>query len=50
MRLDCLSVPRLEVYRRNATARFEFHVFEGADCEAELASIDWCGPVARLLD
>ncbi len=44
------EAPRLEVYRRNATARFEFYVFEGADCEAELASIDWRGPVARLLD
>ena len=47
--LDTQAV-RLEVYRRNAAARFELFVFEGPDCEAELASIDWRGPVARLLD
>ena len=41
---------RLEVYRRNAAARFELFVFEGLDCEAELASIDWRGLVAALLD
>ena len=41
---------RLEVYRRNAAARFELFVFEGADSQAELASIDWRGPVAALLD
>ena len=41
---------RLEVFRRNAAARFELFVFEGADCEAELASIDWRGPVAALMD
>ncbi len=44
------EAPRLEVYRRNAAARFELYVFEGADCEAELASMDWRGPVASLLD
>ena len=44
------EAPRLEVYRRNASERFELFVFEGADCEAELASIDWRGPVASLLD
>ena len=44
------EVPRLEVYRRNAAARFELFVFEGLGCEAELASIDWRGPVASLLD
>jgi Uma2 family endonuclease len=42
--------PRLEVHRRNAAGRFELYVFEGADCEAELASIDWRGPVSSLLD
>lgn len=47
--LDTQAV-RLEVFRRNAAARFELFVFEGADCEAELASIDWHGPVAALLD
>lgn len=41
---------RLEVYRRNTAARFELFVFEGVDSEAELASIDWRGPVAALLD
>lgn len=41
---------RLEVFRRNAAERFELFVFEGADCEADLASIGWRGPVARLLD
>ncbi len=44
------EVPRLEVYRRNAAARFELFVFEGLGCEAELASIEWRGPVASLLD
>lgn len=44
------EVARLEVYRRNAAERFELFVFEGADCEAELASIGWRGPVASLLD
>lgn len=42
--------PRLEVFRRNAAGRFEHFVFEGADTQAELASIDWTGTVARLLD
>jgi len=45
-----IEAPRLEVYRRNAAARFELFVFEGLDCEAELASIDWRGPLASLLD
>ena len=44
------EAPRLEVYRRNAAERFELFVFEGADCEAELASIDWRCQVSRLLD
>ena len=44
------EAPRLEVFRRNAAERFELFVFEGADCEAELASIGWRGPVASLLD
>lgn len=44
------EAPRLEVFRRNAAARFELFVFEGADCEAELASIGWRGPVSVLLD
>ena len=44
------QVPRLEVYRRNAAARFELFVFEGADEPAELASIGWRGPVSSLLD
>ena len=45
-----IEAARLEVYRRNAAARFELFVFEGADCKAELASIDWRGPVAALLE
>lgn len=45
-----VQAPRLEVYRRNAAGRFELFVFEGADCQAELASIGWRGPVATLLD
>ncbi len=44
------EAPRLEVFRRNVAERFELFVFEGADCEAELASIGWRGPVASLLD
>ena len=44
------EAPRLEVFRRNAAKRFELFVFEGTDCEAELASIGWRGPVASLLD
>lgn len=44
------EAPRLEVFRRNAAERFELFVFEGTDCEAELASIGWRGPVASLLD
>lgn len=44
------EAPRLEVYRRNAAARFELFVFEGSDCEAELASIDWRGLVASMQD
>ena len=44
------EAPRLEVYRRNAAARFELYVFEGADEQAELASIGWRGPVSSLLD
>jgi len=44
------ETPRLEVYRRNAAARFELFVFEGADAPVELASIGWHGPVASLLD
>jgi hypothetical protein len=42
--------PRLKVYRRNAAARFELFVFEGANAPAELASIGWRGPVSCLLD
>jgi Uma2 family endonuclease len=45
-----VQAPRLEVHRRNAAGRFELYVFEGADCEAELASIGWRGPVAALID
>ncbi len=41
---------RLEVFRRNAAARFELFVFEGVDCEAELASIGWRGLVGILMD
>lgn len=41
---------RLEVFRRNAAGRFELYVFEGADAQAELASIGWQGNVACLLD
>jgi len=44
------QAPRLEVHRRNAAGRFELYVFEGADGEAELASIGWRGTVATLLD
>ncbi len=44
------QAPRLEVHRRNVSGRFELYVFEGADCEAELASIGWRGTVATLLD
>ena len=44
------QAPRLEVHRRNAAGRFELYVFEGTDCEAELASIGWRGTVATLLD
>jgi len=44
------EAPRLEVHRRNAAGRFELYVFEGADCDAELASIGWRGTVATLLD
>ena len=44
------QAPRLEVHRRNAAGRFELYVVEGADCEAELASIGWRGTVATLLD
>ncbi|MBP8285371.1 MAG: Uma2 family endonuclease [Rhodoferax sp.] len=44
------QAPRLEVHRRNAAGRFELYVFEGADSEAELASIGWRGTVATLLD
>ena len=44
------EAPRLEVFRRNAAERFELFVFEGADTQAELASIGWRGPVASLLD
>jgi len=44
------KAPRLEVHRRNAAGRFELYVFEGAHCEAELASIGWCGAVSCLLD
>ena len=44
------EAPRLEVFRRNAAERLELFVFEGADCEDELASIGWRGTVASLLD
>lgn len=44
------QVPRLEVHRRNAAGRFELYVFEGAPCEAELASIGWRGPLSALVD
>ena len=44
------EAPRLEVFRRNAAERFELFVFEGYDCEAELASIGWRGSVSSLLD
>ena len=44
------KAPRLEVFRRNAAKRFELFVFEGVDCEAELASIGWRGSVVSLLD
>ena len=44
------EAPRLEVFRRNAAERFELFVLEGADTQAELASIGWRGPVASLLD
>ena len=44
------QAPRLESHRRNAAGRFDLYVFEGTDCEAELASIGWHGTVATLLD
>ena len=44
------EAPRLEVFRRNAAERFELFVFEGYECEAELASIGWRGSVSSLLD
>ncbi len=47
--LDAVA-PRLEVFRRNAAGRFEHYVFEGADTQAELASIGWIGAISRLLD
>lgn len=40
---------RLEVFRRNAEGRFEHHVVEGVQAEAELTSIGWRGPLSALL-
>ncbi len=41
---------RLEAFRHTAAERFELFALEGADCDAELASICWRGPVATLLN
>ncbi|TSE20841.1 putative restriction endonuclease [Tepidimonas alkaliphilus] len=40
---------RLEVFRRNAEGRFERHVVEGVQAEAELTSVGWRGPLSALL-
>lgn len=44
------EAPRLELFRRNASERFEYFFFEGTQSAVELHSIGWNGCVANLLD
>lgn len=43
------DTPRVEVFRRNAANRWELYPSTGLEAEVELASVDWQGTVADLL-